>query len=202
MPKCLSNTKTILSLCDYTGNWPSFYTAPEYEVIRVDIKREGDVRLYQYLSGKNIHGILCAPPCTDFSGSGAQYWSAKDSDGRTLTSLAIVDACLRMVAIYKPRFWALENPVGRLRRWLGAPRFVFNPCDFAGWACDPEKDRYTKKTCLWGEFNPPTQDRRKPIKVCPQGSWLMKLGGKSERTKEFRSVTPLGFARAFYESNR
>ena len=200
MPKCLSNTKTILSLCDYTGNWPSFYTAPEYEVIRVDIKREGDVRLYQYLSGKNIHGILCAPPCTDFSGSGAQYWSAKDSDGRTLTSLAIVDACLRMVAIYKPRFWALDSLGGRLRRCPGAPRRVLICVTLrAGLVI---QRRTEQKSCLWGEFNPPTQDRRKPIKVCPQGSWLMKLGGKSERTKEFRSVTPLGFARAFYESNR
>jgi len=27
------------------------------------------------------------------------------------------------------------------------------------------------------------------------------LGGKSERTKELRSVTPLGFSYAFYEAN-
>lgn len=27
---------------------------------------------------------------------------------------------------------------------------------------------------------------------------IMKLGGKSERTKELRSMTPLGFAKAFF----
>lgn len=30
----------------------------------------------------------------------------------------------------------------------------------------------------------------------------MKLGGKSERTKELRSMTPLGFAKAFFEANQ
>jgi site-specific DNA-cytosine methylase len=154
------------------------------------------------LPDKQVHGILCAPPCTDFSGSGAQYWQKKDASGTTISSLSIVDACLRMVAIYKPTFWALENPVGRLRRWLGPYRFSFDPCDFAGWNSNPEADRYTKKTLLWGEFNTPEVRRQEPLKVCAQGSWLMKLGGKSERTKTLRSMTPLGFARAFFEANR
>jgi hypothetical protein len=30
----------------------------------------------------------------------------------------------------------------------------------------------------------------------------MKLGGKSERTKELRSETPVGFARAFFLANQ
>jgi hypothetical protein len=201
MPRCVPNpAKVILSLCDYTGNWPKFYTAPEYEVIKVDVKTTGDVRLFEYLAGRQVHGILCAPPCTDFSGSGAQYWKAKDANGSTLTALSIVDACLRMVAIYKPKFWALENPKGRLRRWLGPPRFLFDPCDFAGYGT--EADRYTKKTLLWGDFNVPILNRLEPIRSCPQGSWLQKLGGKSERTKTLRSMTPLGFARAFFEANK
>jgi hypothetical protein len=29
----------------------------------------------------------------------------------------------------------------------------------------------------------------------------MKLGGKSEKTKELRSMTPLGFAESFYLAN-
>jgi hypothetical protein len=41
-----------------------------------------------------------------------------------------------------------------------------------------------------------------PTRVCGQGSWLMKLGGKSEKTKELRSMTPMGFAYAFYEVNQ
>lgn len=140
-----------------------------------------------------VHGILCAPDCNAFAGSGAQYWPAKDADGRTLEGLALVDACLRAVAIYRPYWWALENPVGRLRRWLGPPRFSFDPCDFG--------DPYTKKTLLWGNFSIPKKQPVEPIRSCSQGSWLQLLGGKSEKTKTLRSATPLGFARAFRKAN-
>ena len=184
---------TILSLCDYSGAWPQPYSDAGYEVIQVDIKHGDDVRLFEYMD-RPIHGILAAPPCTAFAGSGAQYWPAKDASGETVEALALVDACLRAVAIYQPKWWALENPVGRLRRWLGPPRMWFHPCDYG--------DAYTKKTGLWGNFN--TDLPRTPVepeRVSSQGSWLMRLGGKSERTKELRSMTPAGFAKAFFEAN-
>ena len=195
--------KLILSLCDHSERWPSFYKEAGYEVITIDIKRGDDVRLIYHM-GKPVYGILAAPPCTAFAGSGAQYWSSKDADGQTLEGLAVVDACLRAVAIYNPVFWALENPVGRLRRWLGPPRLIFNPCDYGGWG--DERDAYTKKTCLWGRFNSPVKRPIEPVmyeRGGKKGSWMWAtLGGKSERTKELRSMTPLGFARAFYEANK
>jgi hypothetical protein len=40
-----------------------------------------------------------------------------------------------------------------------------------------------------------------PVRTSRQGSWLQALGGAGERTKEARSVTPDGFARAFYFAN-
>jgi hypothetical protein len=186
------NNRLILSLCDHTGNWPKFYRDAGYSVRQVDLKSGEDVRLLPYL-GYEVHGILCAPDCGPFAGSGAQYWSRKDADGTTLAGLALVDACLRAVAIYAPHWWALENPVGRLRRWLGPPRLIFDPCDYG--------DAYTKKTLLWGNFCPPPKSRVTPERVCSQGSFLMKLGGKSDRTKTIRSTTPLGFAKAFFEAN-
>ena len=140
--------KIILSLCDYTGNWPHFYREAGYDVRCIDLKRGDDVRLLEYESAR-VYGILAAPDCNAFAGSGARYWKAKDDDGRTLAGLALVDACLRAVVIYRRtlNFWALENPVGRLTRWLGPPTFTFNPCDFG--------DAYTKRTHLWGNFIPP-----------------------------------------------
>lgn len=183
---------TVLSLCDFSGAWSEPYREAGYDVVRVDLKHGDDVRLLEHL-GHPVHGILAAPPCTAFAGSGAQYWPAKDESGETLAGLALVDACLRAVALYRPTWWALENPVGRLRRWLGPPRLMFDPCDYG--------DPYTKKTLLWGEFTEPLQQRVDPERVCSQGSWLMQLGGKSERTKELRSQTPAGFARAFFEAN-
>ncbi len=62
------------------------------------------------------------------------------------------------------------------------------------------RNLYTKKTALWGHF--PDLERRpmNPVKVCEAGSWLMRLGGKSEATKNARSATPEGFALAFFEA--
>lgn len=191
----MNSDKVIISLFDYSGNWPSFYKANGYDVYSIDIKHDIDVlTLTKEDLPDNVYGILAAPPCTDFSGSGAQYWKAKDADGRTDQSLALVDKTLEIINWYPElRFWALENPVGRLsklRPLLGSP-WYFQP----HWFGDP----YTKKTGLWGNFNKdlPRND------VAPDpNNWIMKLGGKSERTKELRSMTPLGFAKAFYEANR
>lgn len=205
--------KTILSLCDFSGTWSKPYRDAGYNVIQVDLKHGGDARLIEWQKIP-IHGILAAPPCTDFSGSGAQYWPAKDSDGCTVDALALVDACLRAVAIYSPEWWVLENPVGRLRRWMGPPSYSFNPCDFGGYMDKgetsgelfPARDAYTKKTLLWGQFKEPHKRPVDPIfltagngdRYAPQH---MKTGGKSERTKEIRSTTPIGFSRAFSEAN-
>lgn len=160
--------------------------------------------------GLPVVGILMAPPCTDFSGSGAQHWKAKDADGRTDISVSIIRSCLAIKDTLKPNWWVLENPSGRLGRLVpevGLRRMTFHPYHYAGWLEDPSKDAYTKLTCLWGEFNSKLERREvEPVmytlKNGKRGSWMFaKLGGKSERTKALRSVTPLGFSTAFSEAN-
>jgi hypothetical protein len=165
-------------------------------VVTVDPLANGrDVRLFEFVG--NVHGILCAPPCTMFAVSGAGHRAREKREGtytpKILDALSIVDACLRLVLMCKPDWWALENPVGTLRRWIGPPKLYFDPCDFG--------DPYTKKTCLWGQFNLPRKRPVKPLRVCPQGSWLQQLGGTSAKTKRLRSMTPAGFARAFFTAN-
>lgn len=158
-----------------------------------------------------VWGVLIAAPCTDFASSGARWFAAKDADGRTRRSVSIVRDCLEVVEHAQPDWWVLENPVGRIQSCvpeLGDPLMRFDPCDYAGLADHPEREAYTKRTALYGDFcadlNP--HHGREPVwyyktrkdgtKV--RGSWMWaKLGGKSERTKELRSVTPTGFARAF-----
>lgn len=183
----------IYSLCDYSGEWPKPYLDAGCEVRCIDIKRGYDVFLLEPPE-RHVFAVLAAPVCTDFSVSGAQYWPQKDADGRTRESLALVHACLSFIFRAKPDIWALENPVGRLKCWLGEPQMYFDPCDYG--------DPYTKRTALWGVFNIPPKNRVEPVRVCSQGSWIQRLGGKSERTKEMRSVTPAGFAKAFFDANR
>jgi site-specific DNA-cytosine methylase len=186
--------KIILSLFDYSGNWPKYYRdSGLYDVYQVDVKLGLDI--LDITPGdlpQPIHGILAAPPCTDFASSGAQYWSQKDRDGRTQQSLQLVDKTLEIISYHEPKWWVIENPVGRLaklRPELGTP-WYFQPW----WFGDP----YTKKTGLWGTFNRDLP--QSPVDPDPK-SPIMQLGGKSERTKELRSMTPLGFALAFYLAN-
>lgn len=190
----MNHNRIILSLFDYSGNWPKYYKENGYSVYQVDLKLGIDIL---ELSKKDfpfdsVHGILAAPPCTDFAGSGAQYWKAKDEDGRTEASLALIDKTLEIIEWFQPTWWVLENPVGRLpklRPQIGSP-WYFQPFWYG--------DAWTKKTGLWGNFNKDLP--RNEVKPDPN-SWIMKLGGKSERTKELRSMTPLGFAKAFYLAN-
>jgi hypothetical protein len=196
--------KNILSLFDHSGVWSGPYRRAGYDVTQVDLKDGMDVML---IDADNqpapVHGILAAPPCTDFTISGSRWWKDKDKDGRTEASLELVRHTLRIVRGARGlTFWSLENPVGRLGRLLpelGKPLLVWQPW----WFGDP----YTKRTCLWGSFNPNLP--RTPVEPVmyetangKRGSWMWaKLGGKSARTKELRSVTPPGFAEAFFEVN-
>lgn len=200
----------VLSLYDFTGNWAKPWAEDGFDVILADLKHGINVLTMDMdeLLGK-VNVLLAAPPCTDFAVSGARWWKDKDEKGQTKESLMLVAAALVMVDVFRPKVWCIENPVGRLPKFgLGKPNYTFNPCDFAYYAPDPEKDAYTKRTCLWGKFNMPEKKPIEPIIYTSKdgkkkGSYMWaKLGGKSERTKELRSATPLGFAYAFWEANK
>ncbi len=175
--------RIILDLCGGTGAWSKPYVEAGYDVKLVTLPE--DIRLYQPPNG--VWGILAAPPCTEFSGSGARWWKDKDP-ALLLDALSIVGACFRIIMYCNPVWWVLENPVGRLRTWIGDPDYYFHPCDFG--------DPYTKKTCLWGKFNEPIKTPVEPT----EGS-KMHLIPPGPKQKELRSVTPPGFARAFFEAN-
>lgn len=185
--------KIILDLCGGTGSWSAPYKENGYDVVVIDkdLPDEcgtvfGDVALLDIVP-INVVGILCAPPCTMFALSGNR-WKRSEEDYKE--ALRIVDACLRLVHVYKPDFWALENPIGKLVRWLGKPKMYFQPCDYG--------DPWTKRTCLWGNFKMP---KKNPVKPTEGSKMWAHYGGKSRRTKMMRSMTPPGFAQAFYEAN-
>jgi site-specific DNA-cytosine methylase len=82
----------ILSLFDYSGAWSKPYRKAGYRVLQVDTKLGFDILTwnYQAIPKGAVVGILAAPPCTDFSVSGAQYWKNKDENGRTESSVQLV----------------------------------------------------------------------------------------------------------------
>lgn len=178
----------IIDLCGGTGAWSAPYRAAGYDVRLVTLP-DIDVRAYTPPAG--VHGVLAAPPCTEFASSGARWWATKDP-ALLAVALDVIDACMGIIHIVDPVWWALENPVGRLRRLrtdvLGAPRLVFDPCDYG--------DPYTKKTLVWGRFvlpktAPVAPEAKNRIHHCPPGPARQRI----------RSITPPGFARAFFEAN-
>ena len=132
----LNNKKIILDLCGGTGSWSKPYKDAGYDV-RVITLPEYDV--LTYIPPKNVYGILAAPPCTMFSMARTNAKTPRDLEG----AMSTVYHCLRIIweAQYKGKrlkFWALENPKGRLRWFLGRPVLSFNPYDFG--------DAYKKPT--------------------------------------------------------
>jgi hypothetical protein len=183
-----------------TGSWSKPYKDTGYDV-RVITLPDYDVLTYE--PPKNVYGILAAPPCTEFAVSGARWWKNKKPEILE-NALNVFDACIKIINYCKPKFWALENPVGRLKKLryetLGEPKLIFNPCDYG--------DAYTKKTLLWGNFNIPTKNYIKPTQAdynqihYPKNENGKPVAWNSDKCKEIRSITPPGFAKAFYEANR
>jgi hypothetical protein len=109
-------------------------------------------------------------------------------------ALSVVDACLRLVVVCRPAWWALENPIGKLQNWLGPPRFRCDPCDFG--------DAWTKRIWLWGDFAPPFYRPVKPVYPAhrpPRSRDRTSMLSGNQRRE--RAQTPPGFARAFFEAN-
>ena len=199
--------KIILDLCGGTGSFSQFYAQDDnYEVKIIDpqvwkggIDGSGDVRFVVKFDDP-IHGIIAAPPCTIFANSGARWWAGR-SEQEKLDGISVMDACLRIAWAHRDtlKWWVLENPVGKMKQFLGDPTMSFQPNEYAGYSDNPRENQYTKKTLLWGDFKIPPKKELPPV----DGSKLWKnYGGKSDRTKMMRSMTPDGFAKAFYLHNK
>lgn len=170
----------ILDLCGGTGAWSKPYAEAGYDVRVVDLPQ--DVRLLERVRG-SIHGILCAPPCTVFSYARNRYEPQEDE---LRAALSVVDACIRIVFVHRPNWWALENPVNKLRRYLGPPKWSFKQWEYG--------DAAHKPTALWGDFTPPMPcpgERTKP------STWQTKRQNADPQD----AITPPGFANAFFEAN-
>lgn len=202
-------------------------TLPDFDVRRTAI--EGDKIVFWSANGSNkkvvrkshVYGILAAPPCTMFSFARTNAKTPRNLE----EGMQCVRACLDIIwkcneveqgtnsKTLPLKFWALENPYhGFLRQFLGKPAFVFDPWEFG--------DGYQKRTALWGHFVEP---KKKPVPMTEEAkakaktnSTLHKLDVKFDRlaSKDIhpeafgkfdrqtrRSITPQGFANAFYKAN-
>lgn len=154
--------------------------------------------------------VAAFPECTNTAVSGARHFIDKGPRALAL-SLDLFATC-REFAEWSGAPYFIENPVSTFSSYCGKPDYIFNPYEYGGYLPEDDKhpewpehiapqDAYPKKTCLWtgNGFVMP-----KPFPVLPKpgfSSQYKKLGGKSLKTKNIRSQTPRGFARAVFLHN-
>jgi len=180
IPSASNADKIILDLCGGSGSWSKPYVDAGYDV-RVVTFPDGDVRTYK--PPPNVHGILAAPPCTEFS-IARNHTIDRDFE----SGMEIVNACLDIIKKCEPKWWALENPAGHLTKFLGEPRYTFQPWWFG--------DGWSKRTMLWGEFNPPIRKYAK-FTDCPQIEGLYIRPGRKVPSIAFNHKNHKRFIRAF-----
>ena len=183
--------KIILDLCGGTAAWSKPYKDVGYDVRLVTLP-ETDVLTYK--PPKNVYGILAAPPCTMFSLARNRAKTPRDFEEGLLTVRACLDIIWMCRVKGNLKWWALENPVGYLRQFLGKPAFTFQAWWFG--------DKIKKPTDLWGYFNEPKKKRnatRPDYSRKGKNSWAYQ--NPTPGAKE-RSITPAGFAQAFFKANK
>lgn len=172
------------------------------------------------IKNNQIYGILAAPPCTMFSIARNDKTAKLPRDLKkgmdtVMACLTIIHECLYTpyrVTENKLKFWALENPAsGYLDRFLGTPLYVFDPSDYG--------DNHSKKTALWGMFYPPEKTTKGEVKKGDANNYVKSVERYFDEKKHLipegyrektglsmrtvvRSITPQGFAEAFYKANK
>jgi hypothetical protein len=196
-----NSKKIILDLCGGTGSWSKPYKEAGYDVRNITLP-DYDVRTYQ--PPENVYGILAAPPCTMFSLARTRAIKPRDFN----EGMEIVEACLKIIFDIRKKqklaFWALENPMGYLRQFLGKPPFHFDPWEFG--------EPYTKGTDIWGYFNFPEKQYKVMTEVMTEEQILKcktnsrklppitDITGSKQVAK--RAITPKGLAEAFFKVNK
>lgn len=207
--------KTVISLCDLTLNGCLPWIEAGYEVFAVDPQhgttttREGVTRfagaiedampaIGELIRSGTVAFVFGYPPCTDLAVSGARWFETKRQADKLFQAKAIMlaEQC-RTVGRLSGAPYMVENPVSVLASAFGKPQHTFHPADFT--AYEPE-DNYTKKTCLWtgGGFIMP-----EPAKDETLGSPDNRIhfASPGPERANFRSATPMGFARAVFAAN-
>jgi hypothetical protein len=221
----------VISLYDYTGialmPWrDAGYECYAYDIAHEDTQKDGINFLHADLHQQStldeiaeFHDgraafLSCFPVCTDLAVSGAAWFAKKRKKNPSFQDEAAGHAmACAAVGEYLGCPYFVENPVSVLSTLWRKPNYSFHPFEYGGYLPEddqhpkwPEyiapRDAYSKKTCLWtnDKFTMPA---KKPVECESFGnsSQHAKLGGKSAKTKNIRSATPRGFARAVFEAN-
>ncbi|MER2134169.1 MAG: hypothetical protein ABS910_05750 [Arthrobacter sp.] len=207
--------KTVISLCDLTGNmtapwveagYNAFLVDPQHGTTRTEdrvTKFAGTIEdampaIGELIRAGDVAMVFGFPPCTDMAVSGARWFKDKYAKDKLFQAKAVMVAeqC-RTIGRLSGAPWFVENPVSVLSSAFGKPQHTFHPADYTAYEAG---DNYTKKTCLWtgGEFIMP-QPAKDPALGAPDNR--IHAAPPGPERANFRSATPMGFARAVFAAN-
>ena len=166
----------------------------------------------------SVEMVFGFPVCTDLAVSGAKHWEKKRTANPDFQEVAVSRALdIARFARIVGAPYMIENPVGAMTKLWRKPNLYFHPFEYGGYIPEYDaehprwpdyiapRDAYRKKTGIWtgNGFRIP---HRKAVDPVPTDKFGMnrqfsKLGGKSAKTKNIRSATPRGFARAVWFEN-
>lgn len=135
------------------------------------------------------------PPCDHLAVSGSRWFAGKGL--HTLSDSIELFAIAAKWADFIGVPYLIENPVSTISTYWRKPDYRFDPADYSQLEAT---DHYTKKTCLWtggGFIMPPKCPLPGPIKA----NVIRDMAGKGSIRSNARSITPLGFIRAVYQTN-
>lgn len=189
--------------------------------LHADLHQQKSLDLIRFIfNEKSVVFGMAFPVCTDMAVSGAAWFKKKAEVNPCFQEEAVrhAVACADFFEELGDIPYFVENPVSVLATKWRKPDYRFHPFQYGGYipydqAEHPRwpkyiaaKDAYKKNTCLWtgGGFVMPYKISVDPEAYHGNGysTSMMKLGGKSQRTKDIRSATPRGFAIAVYEANK
>lgn len=164
------------------------------------------------------------PVCTDLSISGAKHWEGKREINPAFQHIATRPASMIEDLGKKLKCkYMIENPRSMLSKLWRKEDHVFEPYEYGGYLPGndkhptypdviPGRDAYNKTTCIWsgGGFIMPIKSpvepqfalyRRGNGEILKVSTIVARTGGKSLKTKNIRSATPRGFAKAVFIAN-
>lgn len=197
----------VISLFDKTGNavrpWAeNGYDCFCYDIQHKEVTKNGNITFVpwdalsaQPIDVSNTAAVFAFPPCTHLAVSGARWFKGKGlrALAQSIEMFAVAaDICEASGAPY-----LIENPVSTISTYWRKPDFNFHPWHYT--AFEPD-DNYTKQTCLWtgGGFVMP---ERNVLDGLDKPDNRIHTAPPSDDRADFRSATPMGFARAVFEAN-
>ena len=206
---------TVISLCDLTGNMVKPWVEAGFDALLVDpqhvtTRTEGAVTKFagtvedampaisDLVQRGDVAMVFGFPPCTDMAVSGARWFEAKRAADKMFQAKAVMVAeqC-RTIGRLSGAPWLVENPVSVLSSAFGKPQHTFHPADYTAYEAG---DNYTKNTCLWVGGGLVMPQPAKDNTLGPADNRIHMAPPGPDRAN-FRSATPMGFARALFHAN-